>query len=701
MRIWRVMVVGLALGAPAQAVVTCTLSGTPAPLRQGGLSELLGDIVLNCSGAAAGTPMTGALQVQLTAAVTNRVVGSTAPEVKLSVNTASGFVVVPGVQATLVFNSLTLQNINLAFGADGTLALKISGMRAEATDSVWAWIGYTGSPQLSLTTQGVVVGRAAGGTIAMSTTATWQVGVAQLPEEFDFDTLLSLQVPFLSVRVTEGTAGLFQKKQGEADTGVRILVQIPGVTDEAIVVVPDAIAGSTALVPTAGGDLGVAASGGQYEQGSQRSLLLTRVRGADRNGSGGTQAFAPLPGVNELKRVGVADIEQGTWYAVYEVLDADDGALETFQFPAFIVLPPGTQSEEPLLGARVSLAPLSIVRGASPTAPVPRYAANFAGNDCAILGDCTAPYFPQLRTRPESTLTFTAPAGSADLLGEIQVVNAGGSLLQWSAWVSYVDTSGWISVWPSSGLEGAWVRVAVSPSKLAPGTYQATVFIQGTGGAGLDSFPVRLTVTPAPPPTVPAPVLQAVLDATGAQRPVAAGGMAVLLGGGFTAGSTVTFGGFPTQILTQMPGFLTVEVPTPLLRETQAAVVVNTDDRLSTPCTVGLAPVSPAVLFALHEDGTVNSSSHPATAGTVLLLLMTGIRFADQPVFVAISDRVIPELIPLPPDTQTPAAVDLVRFRIPDDLPTMTMSLLVCGHLAEAPDKSYCGSPFPLSLQAK
>src|SRR5437667_4557323 len=103
-------------------------------------------------------------------------------------------------------------------------------------------------------------------------------------------------VVFLNVSVTNRLSGTnsFQKKAGTNDSGIRIAAVYTGFPAGARIFVPDVVAGSDALQPTAAGDLGGSPSGGAYAPGSG-ALLLSRVSGTDTSGAGGLPVYVPRP----------------------------------------------------------------------------------------------------------------------------------------------------------------------------------------------------------------------------------------------------------------------------------------------------------------------------------------------------------------------------------------------------------------------
>ena len=82
------------MAAPALAQqaspLNCVVAAVPALVRSEGLAEKLGDIVLNCSGGAAGGTVTGNLTLFLSTNVTNKLSASNSLDVFLTVDTGSG-----------------------------------------------------------------------------------------------------------------------------------------------------------------------------------------------------------------------------------------------------------------------------------------------------------------------------------------------------------------------------------------------------------------------------------------------------------------------------------------------------------------------------------------------------------------------------------------------------------------------------------
>ncbi|MCL4795223.1 MAG: hypothetical protein KJZ84_11710 [Bryobacteraceae bacterium] len=695
------LLAALGWAAPVHAVTQCQLSGTPLQMRVNGLAEPAGEIVLRCVGGAPFSPVKGSLQVALNSIISNRLDQGFLNEVSLSLDFTGTWQPVPGVRVrALSANVVLIENIDVAFGADGQLGMRVAGLRTESGSEVIALLSYTGTPQLPVPFATVVVGRATGLGLGSSSTATIPRASPALPQDIDFEGLLAARAPFLSTRVTEAGPAVLRPKGSQHEIGTRVIVRFGRVPEPGRVYVPEAVAGLNALQPTSGGNLGLAASAGQYNAGSPPTLLLARVRRADANGAGGAVEFNVLPGLNVLGQVAPADVVEGHHYVVYEVLDANEGQLESAQFPAWVVMPPEWREGGPVIRSQASIGPVSNVRGPSETAPVPRFAPNEAIPDCPLLNDCAAPYFPRLRVTPISPTEFTAPSGSGHQIGNVIVENTGGDLLEWRVTTRFPGVGGWIRVFPEIGVGRATIRYDVLPGQLTPGEYAAQLVITAAANAGEAIIPIQLTVTMPLPPAEPSPVVRDVVNAGNRlPGPVAPGSLAYVLGENFGDSSAVTVAGIPARIIFVNVGEIMIEVP-PALDPAigRAPVRVDRGGKISAPWGVEIAPVAPAVVLAMNEDdGKLNSAEDPVRTGSALALLVTGLRLAVEPVFVRIHDRDIEEFLRMD-GVEEPAGVRLLRFIVPEDLPAMSTAVLVCGR-AEPDGELICAQPHDVYLR--
>jgi hypothetical protein len=406
---------------------------------------------------------------------------------------------------------MTWNGVPLTYSAQGTLTIRMADIRVNASQlgvnqQVVATLGSNGA---ILITQSQLV-------VALTETSLYtgfsedlicaQYG-SPLPGTIGFANLILDGTAFTSTRVTEGFAGAFSPKSAaanlNADTGTRFIVRYSGFPQAAQLYVPNVVAGSDAIHPTAGGDLGLPASGGAYAPSTNGSLLLSLVYGADSTGAGGSVVYTPGAigsGTVTFDAVSPLTIVNGAAYAVYEVVDSNQFTVESAQFPTFLGLAANVVQTAQQTAETVTYAPVSTVTTASTNAPIPRFLGIPPLNDCSIIGDCGASYYPQLNVSTTS-LQFTLPVGSPNQVQGLPVLNGGAGVLYWSASVTYLSGSGWLTISPASGLNNGTIEVYANPGNLAVGTYQASITIMGAQG-GTVVVPVTLTLSantnPAP-----------------------------------------------------------------------------------------------------------------------------------------------------------------------------------------------------------
>lgn len=681
--------------------LACALSAASPLLHAEGVSEKLGDILLQCSGGTAGTVVSGNLTVFLPVGITNRVTpDGVAPEVALSYETAAG-AAAAAVSGRVNNQSITFNGLSFTIPAAGAVSLRIANLRGNvsqlaADSTVQAFLSTNLAPVVNAASP-LTVGRVARSLFSVQASTGVPCGPAALPDSITLSSLLS-STAFASTRVTEGFAAAFRPKDAGSDTGTRILVSYSNVPTGARLFVPDAVAGSTATEPTAGGDLGLQQSGGQYTSGSG-TLLLARVEGADATGAGGTPVYTPGtggPGAVSFNSASELPVADGTAYAVYEVMDADPLVNENAQFPTLAVA--ASVNVKEIVGETVTLAPLSDDNSASVTAPVPRFLPVAPGTDCGLLGDCNAAYFPQMVVWSKP-LDFTANAGAGinESPGYITVNNPAGGLLSWTATVIYKNGSGWLRLDPASDISNhRSIQAYVSPQQLAPGTYQATITIDAGPVSGAQSLPVTLTVKPSQA-APPAPTITSITNAADfSLAPLAPGSLATIWGshlGGKDV--TVTFDGVAARLLYASDTQINVLVPSTLAK--MSVPVVVTVDGASATLPVAMLPVAPAIFNpgVLNQDNSVNSAAHPAAPGSVIQIFGTGLPSASHGVTVKIHDRdnLVPIYAGLAPGIE---GVQQVNVAIPADLPAMRTNLFVC---ALSPDGTQtCSQPAVLVL---
>ena len=670
-------------------VLTCTPSAVTPLLHAEGLAERLGDIVFTCVDGTPG-PLSGNLNVILNVNVTNKLTPQGNADAVLTVDTGAG-PVSAGVPPTLLSaNQIAFNGLNFMVPASGKVILRITNLRGAVNQlpstsfgqAVHANISFNGTG-LGLTTNDLIVGFPQRSVLASILTSVIpsQQG-SPLPDSPSFSSLLAAGTRFASARITEDAADAFQPRGPLADNGIRIISRYSNLPPGARLFVPDAIAGSNAVKPTAGGDFGVAASGGQYAAGGNGSLLLIRVRGADANGAGGNLAITPAAGANSFDTVGEIDVVNGAAQAVYEVADANPNLRESAQFPTFIGVSPVSDARTSTIGQQIFLGPVSTVATASASAPVPRFALTTPASDCTLQGDCNGAFLPRLGVDPDP-LTFTVTAGGGFQIRYVRIFNSGGNLLVWNATVVYKNGADWLRVSPASGLNDARIRVDVIPNNLAPGAYDATLTIDAGTQSGIVALPIHVQVNAAPPPVTPAPLITSVVHAaTFAAGPLVRGSFGTIKGANLAGKTTVvTFDNVPANLVYTSANQLNVLVPSQLSPRASTQLVVTVDGVASAVQTVVLADVAPGIFNpgVLNQDNTVNSAANPALVGSVIQIFATGVLPPEGgSVDVKIHDQA--NLVPLYAAT-APGVPGLqqINVRVPAGLPGITTEVVVCG----------------------
>jgi uncharacterized protein (TIGR03437 family) len=686
---------GVLYGQPNVCVPTAGFPG----VRAEGLTERIGDITYNCSGVA-GATITGNFLISLNVNLTNRLsAGNTLTGIVFTADNGTGPqpILVPPVlnnQSSLVFNGVTL-----TFSAQGTVTLRVAGVRANATQvppgvPIVANLGIN-STLVQLTPSQLTVGVPARGLfVGYSSTLVCSQNGSLLPTTIGFTNLILANTAFASTRVTEGFPDAFGPHAAfanvNADSGQRIIVQYSGFPQGARLFVPDVIAGSDAVQPTAGGDFELPASGGAYAPSTGGSLLLARVNGANANGAGGNPVYLPAAvgsGTVNFDSVSELSFVNGSTYAVYEVVDANPFLQETAQFPTFLGLAPNGNATPVQTAESVFFAPVSTVGSASLSDPLPRFSALTPQPDCQIIGDC-ATYLPELfvSTTP---LQFTAPAGSPFQEQFLTIQNNGGGKLQWSISISYASGAGWLSLNPSQGTNRTDVRIDVDPRTLSPGTYQATLTV--VAGAAAANVPVTFTVT-QPVPTIVSVLNSASLLAV----PVVPGSLTTIMGSAFTGKNvSATFDGQRATILFSNATQINLLVPP--LAASSSKIVVTVDGLSSAPATVMVASFEPAIFpgAIVNQDSTLNKATNGAAPGSIIYLFATGLSGVGT-----ITGHIANEDIPNPyyaGPAPTLIGVQQVNLQVPTDLSSMTTQLYVCGTSAGA--SPVCSVPAQFTIQ--
>jgi uncharacterized protein (TIGR03437 family) len=672
-------------------------------VRAEGLTERLGDILLQCSGAVPGAVFSGNFTLFFPVSVTNRVDGNNLTrDATVFVDLGSGEVPT-GIAGQVSGNSISFNGIAYAAPPSGKINLRISGVRAAMnqlglTSAVPAAVMASLSTQLTVDQSQLVVAYSQAGMLSsMSSTGISCYG-SPVPDTLDLPNLFAAGTAFASTRVTEGFATAFEARAAGVDTGTRFLVKYTGFPSTAHIYIPDAVAGSDAIQPTSGGDMNLPQAVGQYVPGSG-ALVLVRVTGADATGAGG-YAVAPPQGAGPVTLGSVSEVPltNGAGYAVYEVAAANPNIQETAQFPTFISLPrftPPAVAQE-----TIALAPVSTVTTASATAPLPRFAAVAEQSDCQIFGDCAAPVVsvPKLLIQAPPIHISAVAAGGAmtSAGGSIGIHNAGGGNMGWSLSVIYQGGTGWLVFDPPSGTNDNTVKVTANTTTLPAGIWQATVIVNA-GAAGSNSVAVFLTVTAPPPPPAPSVVVSQVLNAATLQvAPLVSGSLATLMGSHLSGKSVaVTFDGIAATLIYTSDTQINLQVPSALGPRSSTSLVVTVDGVSSTPQTIPMAVAWPAVFphGVLNQDNRENTPSTAAKSGDILQIYATGIPKLAT-VSVQIGDH--KDLVPLyAGDAPTCPGVQQVNVAVPAGV-TGTVAVQVC---ATTGGQQYCSPGYSITVQ--
>jgi uncharacterized protein (TIGR03437 family) len=668
---------------------------------------------MNCSGGAPGARITGNFNVFFNVPITNRINANNVTDVVLTIDNGSGPQPsgVPGVLRTS--NSLAFDGVSFTLSSSGTVAIRLANTRgnvaqAVPTGQVFAFVAFNPAQSLPVPNSQFTVGFPTRGLYAgFSGKIVCAPRGSPFPDNpASFASFVGSNGVFASTRVTEGFADAFNTRNSfantNADTGTRIIVRYKGFPAGARLFTPDVVAGSDAVQPTAGGDFGLPASGGQYAPGGNGSLLLARVRFADANGAGGAVSYAPgAPGSGNVGFDATSEVtlSNGSGFAVYEVVDANPFVVESAQFPTFLGLAPFGGGDAVQTSESVSFAPVSTVGVATSADAIPRFVDAVPPSDCTIAGDCGAPYFPLLFV-DTTPLQFAGQAGAGNQVKYFIVNNRGGGVMNWNATVAYKSGSGFLQLSPASGANNGTVRVDAFPKNLAPGTYSAVITVDA-GTAGTQTVPVTFVVSAAPPPAVQPPTIASVVNgASFAAAAVVPGSLSTIMGTKLS-GKNVSVGidGMPAQVLFGNDSQVNILAPSELAGKSTAQVVVTVDGVASAAQSVSIAPFAPGIFKGgvLNQDYSVNGPGNPAALGSVIQIFATGLS-GNGLIGARLGDQVINAPYYAGPAPGLPG-VQQVDLQLPSDLTGSTASVAVCGASAAKPDQLVCSAPVVVSFQ--
>jgi uncharacterized protein (TIGR03437 family) len=697
--------------------LTCAPSAQPTVVHGEGITERTGDIVLTCSGGSAGATVTVNLLVFLNVSISNRL--ATPPSqallgIILTADNGSGTgpVSVSTTPTLLGQASLALNGASFTLSPSGSVTLQLSGLRGAANELDFAanstlqvLLSFNPGNAIALSSSQFTVGIPEHGLYAgfSSKLICSQQGSPLAANPTSFASFLASGTTFSSTRLTEGYADSFGPLSAwqnmNADSGTRLIVQYSGFPLGAQLFVPTVVAGSDATQPTAGGDLGLTASGGKYTPGGNPSLLLSLVQNTDANGAGGTVLYtpgAPGSGTVSFDSMSPVTLTNGAGIAVYQVMDANPSIQESAQFPTFLALA-GFSGNAVQTVENVSLAPISTVQTGTATDPIPRFQQIAVPEDCTIVGDCNASYFPKLSLQV-SSVSYAATVGGETQTQYIAIENPSGGVLQWTASLKYTNGAGWLNVSPLQGQNSSQIRIDAIPGTLTPGTYNAILTIDGGPLAGTINLPIALVITASTAPTVQPPSAQSLVNgATFATGAVSPGSIATLYGTQLSGTNvSVTFNGLPAQVLFDNAKQINLIVPAGLGAATSTQVVVTVNGAASAPLNASVTPFAPGIFTdgVLNQNNSLNSSQQPAALGSVIQIYATGLSGTG-----VITAKIGTEVVSQPyyggPAPGIPG-VQQINLILPSDLSGSIVNVSVCGGPTAA--QVVCSPSVPVAI---
>src|SRR5262245_48084505 len=145
-RLLAVVILGIsATYAQSQPVGgRCVVTAVPSQVRSEGITERMGDIVLECTGSNPGSALTGNFSVYLPVAITNRIDStSRTTDAGFFVDYGNGFVPL-GIPGQISGQIIAFNGISVTIPASGNVKLKVSNIRGNVNQ-----IGATVPQQLA------------------------------------------------------------------------------------------------------------------------------------------------------------------------------------------------------------------------------------------------------------------------------------------------------------------------------------------------------------------------------------------------------------------------------------------------------------------------------------------------------------------------------------------------------------------------
>lgn len=257
-------------------------------------------------------------------------------------------------------------------------------------------------------------------------------------------------------------------------------------------------------------------------------------------------------------------------------------------------------------------------------------------------------------------LSFNVMTGTNSIYGTgptALCVSSGSVPLALSAQSSTSDGRSWLQVNGAVGTTPACLKVSVDATALPPGSYSGNIVI--TGGRQSVTVPVAVTVTtdgPVQPmllgsvasaaSELPAAVSPGEIIAIHGQNlgPTTPAGPSVSANGQFSttvAGVRVLIGGIPAPILYASQYEINTVVPYEVAGQSALSVQVQNMSGFAPAWDIPSAGSAPGIFTAdgtgvgggaiLNQDNSLNTSSNPAAAGTVIQIFATGEGLTNPP----------------------------------------------------------------------
>jgi uncharacterized protein (TIGR03437 family) len=708
-RAFAILAFTAASAAAQSSILTCTATVNPILVRGEGLTERMGDILLECTGGIPSEGVNGNLTIFLSVPMTNRVDATGATDLDLTVDVGSG--PQPANARAYYLNPTTLSFSGLAFylSPTGSVNLRLSNLRGAANQAgvnsnrqITASLSFNAGSLISFTSNVFPVGTVIR-SLYSSSTSTLICAQNGTPfiDSLSIGRALTVNAAFSTIRVTEGFPSSLAPKSDisfeKADFGSRIIVRYSNVPAGVHLFVPQGIVGYDGVQPTSAGDYGLAPAAGVYSPGNG-TLLMLLIANGDANGGGFNSGPVVQPPIDTTVYDTLSEVtvqQDGTAEAVYEVFDSNNSAVQSATIPSFIYVPPGSQLGFSVINEDVVLGASSTSLDTSRNAVIPRFVPIAAPNDCAEFGDCGASYFPHLAVNQKS-MTFNATSLDAGQTQYFVISNSGGGNFLWTAQAQYVGgnsgTNQWLHIGQLSGINRETVAVSIVPGTLAPGVYDALINIDAGPIAGTVQIPVTLYYAYQAPTPV---VINAVNPANMAPGILVPGSQAAILGSRLSGTNiSVTFNTSSAHVLGSVSSNrLDVEVPYDLAGQTSALVIVTIDGASSTPgLLIPIGDSNPAIFpgSIVNQDYTGNNAQNGAMAGSTIQVYATGLPAAGY-YSGRIHDRVIDgdNLVYAGP-APTLIGVQLMQMIVPVDLPSLTTGVAVCGGVTE--DNQACSA---------